>query len=68
MKKLVLFVAIGAAVALSACKKEAPATAPEEPQIEVPAVEPVEPVVTEEPAATEDAAVTEEAAPAPVAE
>jgi hypothetical protein len=66
MKKLVLFVAIVAAVALSACKKEAPAVEVEEPQIEAPA-EAIEPAATDEAAPVEEAAPAEEA-PAPAAE
>ncbi|MDR2086820.1 MAG: hypothetical protein LBP72_06555 [Dysgonamonadaceae bacterium] len=60
MKKLVLSVAIVAVVALSACKKEAPAQAPEETQIEAPA-----PVTEEVPVATEEASAPAEEVPAP---
>jgi ribonuclease E len=58
MKKLVLFVVIGAAVALSACKKEAPAAATDEPQIETPAAP--EAPVTEEAPVNEEAPATDE--------
>jgi hypothetical protein len=63
MKKLVLSVAIVAAVALSACKKEAPAQTPEDPQIEVVVPEEAAPVDEATVPVDETAAPAEETAP-----